>query len=150
MIKFTISIAVHNLLGQTRDCLNSILDTLKYNQDLLEKGGVEIIIVDNGSTGLMEMLSEMKQSLRQQDWAKGKVFLEALRKEENEGYIKAHNDMMFYAKGEYVVIMNNDMVVEDNDWLWKMEQKFAENIKLQMLGVRSEWGKLKATGYGDL
>jgi GT2 family glycosyltransferase len=79
-----------------RDCLDSIVS---------EAAGidVEIIIVDNGSSdGSTEMVRREYPQVRLQC------------NERNEGFAKPNNDGMRMSHGRYVLLLNNDTIVQPN------------------------------------
>lgn len=99
----SIIISVHNVWEQTRECLLSIKEHTPQNH--------EIIIIDNASTdetpAWLQSLGDNLSAFR------------VIRNAENESYSRACNQGIEVASGEYIVIMNNDIVVTDG-WLGKM------------------------------
>lgn len=96
----SIIILCYNQIKYTRLCIESIHSCTE--------GPYEIVIVDNNSTdGSVEYFEEL-QSL----YTNIKVILN----KENLGYALGNNQGLMAAAGEYIVVMNNDVVVTDG-WL---------------------------------
>ena len=105
--KYLVSIVIltYNQLEDTKICVESLF---KHTTDV----SFEIIFVDNGST---------KDDT--------KLYLEALKKEyknvktiyneENLGFACANNQGIEISEGEYVVLLNNDVILTDG-WLSRM------------------------------
>lgn len=97
-----ISIIILNWNGKhhLKDCLDSVLSQTYSNH--------EVIVVDNGSTdGSQEYIRNNYPE----------VILLCLDK--NYGFCKGNNEGIRIAKGEYIVLLNNDTAVE-KDWLWNL------------------------------
>jgi len=90
----TVIIVTFNVKDLTRNCLNSII---KPNENL------QIIVSDNGSVdGTVEMVKKEFPNVL------------VLDNKENLGFAKANNKARKYCRGEYVLILNPDTVVEEN------------------------------------
>lgn len=103
-MKIKLSIVVVNL--NTRDltigCLRSIE---KEAKDL----SFEVLLTDNGSNdGSVEALKK----LQNERYWKNKLTL--IFNDSNTGYAKANNQGIKKAKGEYILLLNNDTVVHKN------------------------------------
>lgn len=110
----TVSVIIVNYNGKhyLSDCLYS-LDSAKYPKDKLE-----IIVVDNGSTdGSVEFLNITFPSVK------------VIRNETNKGFAQPNNIAAKAAKGEYLALLNNDMVVAP-DWLNEIVAPVIERTKL--------------------
>jgi GT2 family glycosyltransferase len=96
-----ISIIILNYNGKKflEDCLKSVLS--QSFQDF------EIIFVDNDSSD--DSLNFIKQKFTDER-------IKCHKSESNLGFAGGNNFGLKYAKGEYIVLLNNDTVV-DNDWL---------------------------------
>jgi len=89
------------ILGQLlSDCLSSVLETSYPN--------FEVIFVDNGSTDDSVVSIEEKFGKDPR--------LKIIRNERNLGFAEGNNVGAKYARGEYIVFLNNDIEV-DNRWL---------------------------------
>ncbi|MGB6120559.1 MAG: glycosyltransferase family 2 protein, partial [Bacteroidota bacterium] len=94
-----VSIVLVNYNGRDflEPCLHSLLDQT-YQP-------IEIILVDNGSTdGSVELAQTRFPSVR------------IVESERNLGFAEGNNAGFAQANGEYVALLNNDTVVEEN-WL---------------------------------
>jgi ADP-heptose:LPS heptosyltransferase/glycosyltransferase involved in cell wall biosynthesis len=129
---YTVSIACHNRLDQTRRCLDSVLASE-------DSARTEIIVSDNASTDqTLEYLHQLARS--------GSP-VQALRNDANEGFGKAHNDALYYAQGTYFVVLNNDAAVPSN-WLSKMRQCFLDDPLVAVVGVNGTCKHLNSLGVG--
>ncbi len=93
----------HELLGFTSDCIHSIE---KYLDDY------ELILVDNGSTVDSWFLQE-----------EANVYI---RNKTNLGFAPAVNQGLKLAKGEYIIVSNNDIEFI-NDWFAEASNYFYPN-----------------------
>lgn len=97
----SILVVSHNALARTRDCI----EALRRNAD--ERHRQEIVVVDNGSTdGSAEWLAEQSD-------------LELVRNSDNAGAPRARNQAIARARGEFLVFLDNDVVVT-RDWLHRL------------------------------
>jgi len=82
----------------TRDLLKSCLRSVFKNKDKLK---LEVIVVDNGSTdGSPEMVKKESPRVR------------LIENEENLGFAKAVNQGIKRAKGEYILLLNSDVIMK--------------------------------------
>lgn len=117
MYKYKISIVIVNLNNKdlTLNCLKSIANNIK---EIL----FEILLVDNGSNdGSIEAF----KSLAKDKFWKGKLKL--LQNKTNLGYAKANNQGIKIAGGEYVLLLNNDTLLNKDSI--KNLLSFVENNK---------------------
>ena len=98
--KYSFIIPVKNQISVTRDCL---LSWFAHIGDFLDES--EVLIVDDGSS------------------AQSKPFLRSLpapvrliENDQNRGFAYSNNRAVSEAKGEYLVLMNNDLVLQ-RGWL---------------------------------
>jgi len=95
-MRISIIVPVYNKWEETKACLDSLMKT-KTDDD-------EVIVMDNGSN------DDVAASLAFYSGIKGR------HNDENLGFPKAVNQGVSLASGEYVCIMNNDIVVAGN-WI---------------------------------
>ncbi len=95
-----------NRLQETLECLKHIRN-LTYSN-------LEIIIVDNGS------VDDSKQRLQQE---KGIIFID---NPSNRGFTGGHIDGLQHAKGEFILLLNNDAVIKP-DYIDKALPHFADS-----------------------
>lgn len=112
--RFTISIACYNNLELTRKCLASVLE---HSPD------AEVIVTNNASTdGTTEYLATLPN-------------VGVIANTENQGFIRPHNNALGFARGDYFVVLNNDIEVTKG-WLEKMYQQFILNPNLAIVGLQ--------------
>lgn len=113
----SIVIPVYNQLDYTKQCLDSLANTVNQK--------VELIIVDNASSdGTYEYLSDYNNS---------KINLVLIRNDENLGFPKAVNRGIEETAGQYVLIANNDIIFNGN-WLERMIEVAESNCKIGLVG----------------
>jgi len=91
----------------------------------------EVIIVDNGGdekTG--QVVADFAASLKGE--------LKVIRNEENLGYPLACNQGLAAASGDYIVVMNNDVVVTPH-WASRMMAAFAIDPSIGIVGPRTNY-----------
>ena len=128
-----IVIAVWNLKGYTKNCIESIIKNTDYPYRL--------ILTDNGSGPETKKYLE---SLKNDPRLKGHDYT-LIRNEENLGATKALNQGLAVSKGNYAMILNNDTLVTKG-WLSEMV-RVAEaskdigivNPNSNNLGLRKPW-----------
>lgn len=127
-IKYSIIIPTYNHLN---DCLRPCLESIIKYTDL---SNVEVIIVANGCTdGTRDYVNSL-----------GSVF-RLLWMDLPAGYIKPTNLGIQHAVGDFIILLNNDIVLcdqEKNTWLRMLEKPF-ENPRTGMSGpykdIRFAW-----------
>lgn len=116
---YSIIIPVFNKAALTRQCLETIRATLDG------AGEGEIIVIDNASS------DETPQMLREFPWAR------VIRNEENRGYAGANNQGAQAAHGEFLVLLNNDIVAHAG-WLTSM-LRVAREPNVGAVGARLQF-----------
>ncbi|MBI3366388.1 glycosyltransferase family 2 protein [Candidatus Roizmanbacteria bacterium] len=100
MPRLSIIILSYNTRKITEQCLTSLLKSLQTEHTLI----YEIIVVDNGSNdGSVNMLQNYKLQT-----TKYKLILNT----KNIGFSKANNQALKIVKGEYVLFLNSDVLIE--------------------------------------
>jgi len=123
-MKLSVVIVNYNVKYFLEQCLHSVI---KACEDLTS----EIIVVDNNSVdGSVKMVKEKFPDVH------------LLENKENMGFSKANNQAIRKAKGEYVLLLNPDTIVED-DTLHKCVQFMDEHDDAGGLGVKMLDGKGK-------
>lgn len=105
----SIIILTYNGLSLTRQLLNS----LKNNVDIKNN---EVIVVDNAS--MDNTVAELK---KEYDW------IQLIENEANIGFGAANNLAAKTARGEILLFLNNDVIVED-DFITPVVQKLSNDI----------------------
>jgi GT2 family glycosyltransferase len=115
--KASIIIPVCNQLSTTRLCVQGIADNTGTD--------FEIVVVDNGSTdGTPGYFEDLRNRLN----------VRVLRNSENEGAIRAINQGLSAATGEYACVMHNDVVIRENGWLEKMTSLYEKDGSFGLAG----------------
>jgi GT2 family glycosyltransferase len=150
------SSARNNLTGQenmkTKNKLTIIILNYSKTQQAVENVGLllkqktdfdcKIIVVDN--SGKQENIEILKNKLGNQKK------IELIFNQKNLGYIKAHNLIKNKIKGEYVLILNPDVLTKEKKSLAKMIDYMDKNPKIGMIGPKqiNDDGKVAMTVRG--
>ncbi|MBF0554502.1 MAG: glycosyltransferase family 2 protein [Nitrospirae bacterium] len=120
-MRASIIIPTYNNVNVLKDCLDSIL----ANTDLFNK---EVIVVANGCTdGTRDFLKSTPKEIRL-DWHNDPL-----------GYVGAVNTGLHKASGEYIVLLNDDIVMLDNNWFPMLLRPFEENVDCGITGPSKWW-----------
>ncbi len=102
-MKVTIIILTWNGIEYTKKCLESLLNTTNLDS-------CDVVVVDNGSTdGTIEYLKTI-------DWIK------IIENKENLGFVRGNNVAINQIKDGDIVLLNNDMIIIQNDWLERLQK----------------------------
>ena len=117
-VKLTsIIILCFNQLEYTKKCLQSIV---KYTSV-----PYELILVDNGSTdGTQAFLKE---------YSKKHTACTVILNESNRGFAGGNNQGIAAAKGDYILLLNNDVIVT-RDWLKRLFAHIESDANIGMAG----------------
>ena len=116
----SIVILAHNQLDYTRKCIESIIT---HTREFFE-----IIVVDNGSTdGTNRYLETELTGLISADT------LKIIRNDTNLGYAGGNNRGMAAASGEYILLLNNDVVVTPG-WLTRLLACMEKHADIGIVG----------------
>ena len=119
-IKPILSIIIVNWNNKNllEDCLKSICDTQNCEN-------YEIVVVDNNSNdGSVDLIKK--------EFPKVKL----IENEKNLGFAKANNQAIRISKAKYIMLLNNDTIIIQNDCFDKMIKFMEENIKVGVLGCK--------------
>jgi len=114
----TIIIVNWNKKKLLQNCLTSIYNTQNYHN-------YEIIIVDNNS-------EDGSVNLIKKEFPK--IIL--IENDKNLGFAKANNQAIRISKAKYIMLLNNDTIINQYDCFDKMIKFMEENIKLGVLGCK--------------
>jgi GT2 family glycosyltransferase len=118
--KYLVSIVMltYNQLDDTKICVESLF---KHTQDI----NFELIFVDNGSTKdkTKEYLEELKAQHSN---------IKTIYNDENLGFACANNQGIEISEGEYVLLLNNDVILSDG-WLDKLLLALKSDKKTGMI-----------------
>ena len=112
--KISIVIPVYNQFKVTYECLKSIA----YYKPRVT---FEIIIADDCSTDNTKKIEKIVPGVK------------SIRTKGNYGFLKNVKNAVKYAKGEYIFLMNNDMLVTDN-WLDSLYETIIKDDKIGIVG----------------
>ncbi|MBN2169056.1 MAG: glycosyltransferase [Actinobacteria bacterium] len=105
-----------NGLEVTRDCVSSLLEVTSHPD-------FEVIVVDNGSTdGTLEYLRELPG-------------INLIENGENLGFVKGNNKGIRSTQRD-IVLLNNDTVMIQPDWLDKMQKVAYSSDDIGVVGCR--------------
>lgn len=123
-MKLSIIIVNYNVKFFLAQCLNSV----KLSLETLDQDA-EVFVVDNHSVdGSVALIKE------QYPWVK------LIENNENLGFSKANNQAIKISKGEYILLLNPDTVVEQDTFI-KVIEYMDNNPQVGGLGVRMIDGK---------
>lgn len=130
MIRYTVSIAVHNRVDMTRECL-------RHLEERNPGDHVEYLFSDNASSDdSCDVI--MSSSLPNKT---------LIRYGSNRGFGVVHNDALKLAHGPIFIVMNNDVMIKEKDWLDKLS-KGLEDEKVAIVGIKGTPCSLGPTGNG--
>lgn len=117
--RYTVSVLCHNKLELTRKCVGSVVQ---------HSGDCELIITNNASTdGTREWLDQLKSP-------KAGVVIHVIHNDENLGFKEPHEHVLTLARGEFFVLLNNDMRV-CKGWLDSLSKPFEGNPRMAITGA---------------
>lgn len=137
-MKYSIVIPTYNHLEDClRPCVDSIIKTTKLEE-------VELIIVANGcSDGTRDYILQL--------YLTPNINLVYVEYKEAIGYTKATNAGLKLARGEYIVLLNNDTVVLDwgsnSDWLTILEEPFKKIPDCGLSGTSKQYNAYSNTDF---
>ncbi|WP_028403406.1 glycosyltransferase family 2 protein [Ectobacillus panaciterrae] len=112
----SIIILTFNGLSFTRECIFSIFQYTKENY--------ELIVIDNGSTdGTLKFLRSLPNA-------------KVIANQKNRGFSGGCNQGLSIAKGENIVLLNNDTVVTEG-WLTRLLWRLNHDGSIGIVGPRS-------------
>ncbi|MEM2618737.1 MAG: glycosyltransferase family 2 protein [candidate division WOR-3 bacterium] len=137
-----VSIIVLNFNG--KDLLERCLDSIKENTSY---PNYEVIVVDNGSTDGSQAMVEKRYR-----WVK------LIKNKENLGFAKGNNIGIRAAEGDYILLLNNDTIIIQKDWLNNMVATAEEDPRIGIVGCRlitpdgtiqhvGGWFNIRGTGH---
>ena len=116
-IRYSFIIPVKDQIGYTRDCLLSwFAHASQYRHES------EILIVDDGSNDKTKaFLSKLPSPIR------------VITNPENLGYAKSNNRAAAEARGDYLILLNNDLVLQ-RGWFESMHAVAASSLCKRVVG----------------
>lgn len=130
-MKFSISILAYQNFALTKRCLASVL---AHSRDY------ELILTDNGCIdGTAEYFDNL---------AKEHAHITVFHNPKNEGFIEPNRRAFGVAKGQYLVLLNNDTVVPP-DWLEALHAGFLVDPNCALCGPTGACCQLRADFHGE-
>lgn len=115
--KVSIIILTWNGLEYTKMCLDSLKDTVADEN-------ICVYVVDNGSTdGTIDYLEEIK-------------WIHLIRNKENLGFVRGNNVAIEQIKDGDIILLNNDIIIEQKDWIEKLQETAYEKETTGIVGCR--------------
>lgn len=114
-IELSVIIVNYNGIKYLKECFDSLYDKLK-------KISFEIIVIDNNSSD--ESCSYIKKNYPN---------IVLIESKENLGFGKGNNEAVKLAKGNYLLLINNDTIVQDD--LAPVLDFFKSNSKIGVIGI---------------
>lgn len=112
--ELSIIIVSYNTKKLTQDCIESALKSLETTPF-----SYELIVVDNASTdGSAEMLKKYEKNLKEQ--------FKLILSSKNIGFGRGNNLALKYAQGEYILLLNSDIIVL-NEAIEKLFEFYKQN-----------------------
>lgn len=131
-MQVSIIVPTYNNYKILKNCVDSIL----LNTDMSDK---ELIIVANGC------VDETKEYLKTLP-----AFVKTIWEDSAIGFVRAINSGLHIAQGEYIVLLNDDVVLLDVAWLPLLIQPFNNNPKCGMSGPCKWWYPINGKKYPQL
>jgi len=123
--KVSIIMLTYNQLEYTKKCIESIFNYTEIH--------FQLIVVDNGSTDkTIDYLTNIKKN------APSTSSIKIIKNGKNLGFAAGNNQGLSLAKGEYIVLINNDVVVTPG-WLEKMISCAEKSPKIGMVGPMTNY-----------
>lgn len=118
----SIVVLTFNALSFTRQCVQSIEENTRYPH--------EIIFVDNASAdGTVEYLKTIVAK---------KPHYHLILNDENKGFSAGNNQGMAQAEGDYILLLNNDVLVSDG-WLERLVACGEVDASIGLVGPITNW-----------
>lgn len=106
MVYYSFVLLCYNKWFLTKEAIETFLKSFDTE---LEDKGIELIIVNNGSTDeTYDNLQRLKSSHN------GNITIELINIKENIGFISGINEGLSQVKGEYITVLNNDLIFPKN------------------------------------
>ena len=132
MRKVSIIILTWNGLDYTKKCLDSLKDSV------IDEQNVDVYVVDNGSE------RDTIQYLEAIKW------ITLIQNGENLGFVRGNNVAIDQIKSGDIVLLNNDIIITQMNWLQQLQETAYEDEKNGVVGCRliNENGELSRNFLG--
>lgn len=115
--KVSIIILTWNGLEYTKKCMDSLKESATSY-------GCDVYVVDNGST------DDTIDYLKTLDWIK------IIENKENLGFVRGNNVAINQITEGDIILLNNDMIIIQNDWIEKLQKTAYQDDKNGIVGCR--------------
>lgn len=134
-IKYSISILTYTSGNLARRCIKSVLEHSP-------KGEYELLLTDNGAQdGTPDFFDSVARE--------NPDFVTVFHNPKNEGFIQPNRRAFGIARGEYLVLLNDDTVVPPN-WLTLLHACFLVDPNCALAGVSGACCQLRADFHGEV
>lgn len=134
-MRLTVSFLCFNLLETSKQCINHLIENIS-SEDIKD---IQFILTDNASTdGSADWLESEECALP------NKL---VIRNKENLFYNEPHRNALKLAEGELFLVINNDMMIKEFDFVQKLYRAF-EDPNLAIVGLEGTCCALYANGNG--
>jgi GT2 family glycosyltransferase len=117
------------------DCTKKCLDSIEKNSGDVD---YEVIFVNNGSVDDTETIVLHSN-------IENKIYIPL---GENIGFPAGHNLALNYASGEYFICLNNDVIINEKNWLEKLIKPMIDNPNIVLSGFGGAPCSLRKDGSG--
>lgn len=118
----SIIILTWNGIEYTKQCLTALFENTIYKN-------YEVVVVDNGSKdGTIEYLESVQNRQPEK--------LHYIKNNKNLGFTRGNNIAIEKIKENDIVLLNNDVVIEQKDWLNKMQELAYQEETTGIVGCR--------------
>ncbi len=121
-MKISIIIVNYNTFDYTQQCIDSVLEALKFSNI-----NGEIIVIDNDSPD--------KSGEKLKKFYKDNSQVDIILNNDNEGFAKANNIGLEKAQGDYILLLNSDTVIQ-SDTLQKCLDYLDKHEDYDVLGCK--------------
>lgn len=119
MKKYTISILTYKAVEHSKRCIASVIANSKIDECVL-------YLTANGSNEAEEYFNEVKRNYPDS--------VVVVKNAENRGFIDPNNEAFAKCETKFFVLLNDDVVINDPQWLQKLEQPFNLYPKAALSG----------------
>ena len=118
MRKVSIIILILNGLDYTKKCLDSLKDSV------IDEQNVDVYVVDNGSE---------RDTIQ---YLEAIIWITLSQNGENLGFVRGNNVAIDQIKSGDIVLLNNDIIITQMNWLQQLQETAYEDEKNGVVGCR--------------
>lgn len=132
MIKYSFIVVCYNQWACTKEAIVTLMDSME-EKNIRE--GIELIMVDNGSTDETKAIIEWVM----EEYTNEHVHIQPIWLKENMGYPTGVNIGLTHVRGEYIIVMNNDLIFIKG-WLEPLINALEEDENLGVATPHISYG----------